>query len=213
MILAVCILAMHSSEAQQQFPYWTAGLNPLGPGESLSSIGPCAGYRVSPVIGFWAEGSYIFYNLYKVAGWEKVRGYRFLFQPRYYLGSERRLFLAPELRIKNFSYQAVLSFVNKATGDTLPHYRHRASQFLLGGALVIGIQTRLPGRGNFFLELTAGIGGKMRYIKRRNIPPGYSFEVQRGGFGLAPHYEWDHDGTPYVPLGARLTWKLNRRHQ
>ncbi|MBI3138984.1 MAG: hypothetical protein HYZ15_10395 [Sphingobacteriales bacterium] len=235
-ILIAFILAMHRSEAQQKSPYWTAGFNPLGPVESLSSLGPCVGYRISPAFGFWTEGTYIFHNLYKIAGWEKVRGYRFLFQPRFYSGGkshsgrrkkvarslfqprfysggEQRIFLTPELRIKNFSYQAVLPFINKATGDTLQQYRHRASQFQLGGALVLGVQTRLPGRRNFFLELTAGIGGKLRYIKRKNIPAGYAVELQQRGFGLAPHYEWDNDSTPYVPLGLRLTWELARRHQ
>ncbi len=212
-MLAAFILATQSLEAQQKFPYWTAGLNPLSLGESLSSIGPCTGYRVTPVMEFWAEGSYIFYNLYKVAGWEKVHGYRFIFQPRFYLGADHRIFLAPELRIKNFSYQVALPLVNPATADTLDDYRHRARQFQLGGALVIGMQICLSGRKQLFLELTAGIGGKERFIKRKNIPAGYVYEPQRGGFGLAPHYEWDQDGTPYVPLGARLIWKLARGHK
>ncbi len=58
------------------------------------------------------------------------------------------------------------------------------------------------------MELTAGIGGKQRYIKRKGIPSGYDYTVGSGAFGLAPHYEYNNDGTVYFPLGCRMIWKL-----
>ena len=58
------------------------------------------------------------------------------------------------------------------------------------------------------MELTAGIGGKQRYIKRKGIPSGYDYIVGSGGFGLAPHYEYNNDGTVYYPLACRVIWEL-----
>ena len=58
------------------------------------------------------------------------------------------------------------------------------------------------------MELTAGIGGKQRYIKRKGIPSGYDYTVGSGGFGLAPHYEYNNDGTVYYPLACRVIWEL-----
>jgi hypothetical protein len=196
-------------DAQQKTPWWSIGVNPLGLAESLSSIGPCAEYRVSPAISFWAEGSYIFHNLYKIANWKNVKGYRFIFQPRIYLGNSRSFFLAPELRIKQFNYHTTLTFINDDMQDTLTGFFHRAHQSQVGGAFVMGVRSWLSKDHKMGAELTMGVGGKVRYIRRRNVPAGYKFEPVTGGWGLAPHYEWDRDGTVYFPLCIRLVWKLN----
>lgn len=205
--LSVC------ANAQKSDRYWSIGVNPFSVGESMSSIGPCAAFRFSPEFELWAEGSYIFHNLYNINDWKNMSGYRFIFQPRYYVGKNRTLFITPEFRLKQFSYTTALSFVNKTTNDTLYNYTHRASQVLAGGAFVIGGQFVLSEQKNIFLEVTAGIGGKLRFINRKNIPEGYEYKVQPGGFGLAPHYNWDNDGTPYFPLGFRLMWRLKNSKQ
>lgn len=209
LILLSIILLSVCANAQKGDRYWSIGVNPFSLGESMSSIGPCAGFRFSPGFELWLEGSYIFHNLYKIQDWKNMSGYRFIFQPRYYVGKGHTLFITPEFRLKQFSYTSALSFVNKTMNDTLYNYTHRASQVLAGGAFVIGGQFVLSERKKIFLEVTAGIGGKLRHINRKNIPGGYEYEVQPGGFGLAPHYNWDNDGTPYFPFGLRLMWQLN----
>lgn len=206
-LLPLLILSVFAG-AQKGDRYWSIGINPFGVGESMSSLGPCTAFRFSPGFELWAEGSYIFHNLYNIHDWKNMSGYRLIFQPRYYVGKDRTLFITPEFRLKQFSYTTATPFVNKATNDTLYDYTHRASQVLIGGAFVIGSQFVLSERKKIFLEVTAGLGGKLRFINRKNIPEGYEYEVQSGGFGLAPHYNWDNDGTPYFPLGLRLMWRL-----
>jgi len=206
-IIAFALLTIRAS-AQKPQSYWSIGFNPLSLAESMSSIGPSVAYRLSPAIELWAEGSIIFNNLYKMEDWKNLRGYRFIFQPRFYVGRSKKIFITPEFRLKHYSYNSTGTFINSNTVDTLDNYAHKASQTLIGGAFVAGTQLNLSKRKNFLLEVTAGIGAKQRNIKRKSIPSGYEYFLQTGGFGLKPHYEYDNDGTPYFPLGFRLVWKL-----
>ncbi len=204
-LLFIC----NAANAQTKYPYWSVGVNPLSPGESMSSIGPSVAYRISLKFELWSEASFIFYNLYEINDWKNLKGYRFILQPRYYFGPGKSFYLAPEFRLKHFSYNTSLTFINNSIPDTLRSYAHKASQVLAGGAFVMGKQFLLSKRHHLYLDVTAGLGAKQRYINRKNIPAGYKYEIQPGGFGLAPHYEYNNDGTPYFPLGFRLLWQLN----
>jgi hypothetical protein len=210
-LVTICFVFLFSTaNAQTKYPYWSIGVNPFSLGESMSSIGPCAAYRLSPRIELLGEASYIFMNLYKISDWKNLHGYRFIFQPRLYTGRNKIFFITPEFRLKQYSYNTSATFINNVSLDTLKNYDHKASQLLIGGALVMGFQARLSKAHNLYLEITGGIGAKQRYIKRKNIPSGYNYNLKTGGFGLAPHYEWDNDGTPYFPLGFRLIWRLGK---
>jgi hypothetical protein len=191
-------------------PYWSIGVNPLGVIEPMSVIGPCFSYHVLPRIELWGEISYLFKNLYLTNELKNMRGYRFIFQPRYYTDNSKTIFIAPEFRLKQYSYNASATFINSTTADTLTNFPYRGSQVLAGGAFILGGQIVLSKQNHLYLEITAGIGGKQRYIKRKNVPAGYTYEVQNGGFGFNPHYDRNNDGTPYIPLGFRLIWKLNQ---
>lgn len=199
------------ASAQKRYDYAAIGVNPFSPAESMSSIGPCISYRFSSRLELWIEASYIFHNLYKINDWQNLKGYRFIFQPRYYIGSKRGFFITPEFRLKHYTYNTSAQLINDNTNDTLDNYYHKASQYLYGGAVVIGKQFNLSKQKNLFLEATVGLGGKYRTIQRRNIPDGYSYKITTGGFGLAPHYEWDKDGTPYFPLGLRFVWHFTNK--
>ena len=177
----------------------------------MSSVGPSVSYRFSPRVELWSEASFIFKNLYANDYWKNLKGFRFIFQPRIYLNKTGTFFMTPEFRIKQFSYNSSLTFINKTTTDTLWDYSHESSQVLIGGGLVFGHQFALSKQHNFFMEITFGVGGKQRYIQRKNIPQGYQYYPETGGFGLRPHYEWNNDGTGYFPFGLRLFWKLNQR--
>lgn len=204
-----CFLLCAGNAGAQGFkPIWAVGVNPFSPVESLSSLGPSASLRVSPGFELWAEGSFIFHNLYGIANWDRVRGYRFIFQPRLFMGAERRFFLAPELRIKRFSYGVSLPFINETTADTLYGFYHKARQFQIGGALVMGVRTVLSEKHRLYMETTAGVGGRQRFIRRIGIPSGYAYTPVTNGWGLSPHYEWHKEGLPYFPIGFRLIWLL-----
>ena len=141
--------------AQKFKPVWSVGVNPFSAGESLSSLGPSVALRVSPGIELWSEGSFIFHNLYNIAGWDHVKGYRFIFQPRLFMGTTRRFFLAPELRIKSFSYGISLPFINESAQDTLDGYYHRANQFQIA-----------CGRGYSTIKSAAGNCSARRWLIR-----------------------------------------------
>lgn len=211
LFLLSVICTCNDSSSQTNYSYWSIGVNPFSPGESMSSIGPCVSYRVSPGLELWGETSFIFRNLYVNDYWKNLRGFRFIFQPRVFINKRKTFFITPEFRLKQFSYNSALTFINKATVDTLWNYSHKASQVLVGGAFVLGDKFVLSERHHLYIEINMGIGAKQRYINRKNIPAGYKFYVAMGGFGLAPHYEWDNDGTAYFPMSLRLIWKLNEQ--
>ncbi len=203
------LFALFSKAISQEYkPEWNAGVNPLGLFEPLSNIGPCVEIRISPAVGLWTEASYILRSQYQLNSWKKVRGARFIFQPRFYFGRQHVFFIAPELRLKRFNYSVSMNFINKQTQDTLKNYFHRATQVQAGGGLVLGVRTWLSRRQQLAFEFTGGLGVKNRQITRHNIPAGYSYENRTGGFGLAPHYEWDNDAALYIPCSIRLIWKL-----
>jgi len=211
LLILFCLLTCSfRGVTQPNRPDWNIGVNPFSIFEPLSNIGPCAEIRVSPTVGCWSELSYIFRNQYQLNDWQRVRGYRFIFQPRFYLGRGRYFFVAPEFRLKRFNYSITLDFENKQTGDTLNNYFHRATQTQTGGGLVLGMRSWLSRKNNLTMELTGGLGAKNRQISRHHIPAGYSYEIVTGGFGLAPHYEWDNDLAIYFPVSIRLVWKLDR---
>lgn len=193
--------------------YWSIGINPLGIVETIPSIGMNMSYRISPRFEIWGETSLLVGNPYKIQGWKNLKGYRLIFQPRYYTGGEKRFFIAPEFRLKQYSYSSTGTFMNISGADTLYDYSYKGSQVLIGGAFVMGGQFILSKQHHLYLEVTAGIGSKQRFITRKNDLINYKYQEARNCFALAPHYDWDDTGAVYFPLGFRLTWKLNQRKQ
>lgn len=198
------------THAQTQVNGWSIGLNPLGLAESQMSIGPAVAYHFSKRVQIWTEASFIFANAYMPDQWKAMKGFRFILQPRYYLGESREIFITPEFRMKRFSFQNTLSFINDANRDTLHNFPFRERQLLIGGAVVVGKRYRLLRNNTFGLEVTAGLGAKQRLIKRKNIPTGYRYDnYQKSAFALSPAYEEHNAGNVLFPLAARLVWKLN----
>ena len=123
------------------------------------------------------------------------------------MGKSKGFFVAPEFRIKSYSFDNVLDFINPTTSDTLHAFPFRERQLLIGGALVFGKQYSLSKRKGLYLELTAGLGAKHRLIKRNDIPPGYEHTSTKV-YGLAPSYEEHNTGTVLSPLGLRFMWRI-----
>jgi hypothetical protein len=194
--------------AQQKKARWSVGVNPLALAESQMSAGPAVAYRFNNRFELWSEASYIFANSYMPRHWKNMKGERFILQPRYYLGGAKSFFIVPEFRLKSYSFDNSLNFINAATADTLHAFPFRERQLLVGGALVAGKQYPLSKKNCLYLEITAGLGAKHRLIKRKNIPGGYRFYNIKGGFALKPAYEDDNTGTVLFPLGFRLFWRL-----
>ncbi len=196
---------------KNKFNYWRVGVNPLALAEPHLSIGPCVSYRFNERLELWTEASFIFANSYLPTPWANVKGFRYILQPRYFTGDEENFFIAPELRIKEYGFinTSQKKFINTALADTSFFSGFKETQFLIGGSVVIGMQITLSKKKHISMDLTLGIGAKHRVIKRKNVPEGYEsyFEPQRG-YGLGPHYEYNDDGTVYIPLCARFLWRL-----
>jgi hypothetical protein len=210
-ILIIFLLSLFStvSRAQPGEHFWSVGVNPLAPGESQMSAGPAMAYRLNNRFELWSEASYIFANSYMPRNWKNMKGVRFILQPRYYLGEAKTFFVTPEFRLKSYSFDNSLNFINATTADTLHAFPFRERQLLVGGALVAGKQYPLSRKNGLYLEITAGLGAKHRFIKRSDIPAGYSFNNIKGGFALKPAYEDDNTGTVLFPVGVRLMWEIN----
>jgi len=195
--------------AQSKKSYWSAGLNPLGVIEVIPAIGPCFSYRISPRFEVWSEASYLFGGPNRIYDWQHLKGYRFILQPRFYTKRGSMFFIAPEFRLKHYSYKATGSFINSTIGDTLNSFPYQGSQVLIGGAFVVGGQIVLSRRHHLYLEITGGIGSKVRHIKRAKVPADYHYYYYRRN-AFSTGYNDDGRIDPYVPLGFRLIWKLNR---
>jgi hypothetical protein len=208
LFMPLLLLQLYTS-AQSDHAYWSVGLNPLGIGEIISAVGPCASYRVSPHLELWIEWAYLFEGPWGVYKWRNIKGYRLIFQPRYYIGKSKRFFLTPEFRLKHYSYNSVDQFINPGNGDTLNNQSYHGSQFLTGGAFILGEQLVLSRRHNLHLEVTIGLGSKYRQITRTKIPDGYFFNGYTSN-GIGPAFSLNGINSLYVPLGFRLIWKLNR---
>lgn len=198
--------------AQSGNSYWSLGTNPFSFVEVIPAIGPCFSYRISQRFELWSEASYLFGGPDRIDNWKNLQGLRFIFQPRYYINRNRTFFIAPEFRLKHYSYNATATFINSTTSDTLNSYPYKGLQLLVGGALLIGGQAVLSRRHHLYLEITTGIGAKQRHIKRNNVPSGYFYYhyYSRDSFDFTD-YDDEYRIDPYVPLGFRLTWKLIER--
>ncbi len=188
---------------------WKIGVNPLSLAESQMSLGPNVSYRVADRFQLWAEASYIFRNSYMLHDWTNMKGYRFIFQPRYIFGKYRDMFLSPEFRFKRFHVNTDARFINDR-GDSIKRFPATEQQTLKGGALVLGKTFTLSEKKGIRLEVTFGIGSKSRRIEIKDSRPGYTplktYEGRHEGIG--PDYEIENSSIPYFPIGARITWDL-----
>lgn len=202
------ILCSHYSNAQFFKSYWNVGINPLGLAEPMPLIGPSVSYKVSPKIELWSEVSYIFSNLYIFPDWKKVRGYRFILQPRFYPGRNHSFFVAAEFRLKHFTYKTYDNFINPSNSDTLNDFHYNGSQVLAGGAAIIGNTMRLDKKDRLFLEMTFGVGSKLRKVKFENVPAGFEKAYNQRRYAFTVEYDINNANLFYMPLGVRIMWKL-----
>jgi Protein of unknown function (DUF3575) len=191
---------------------FSIGTNPLSLVEPHTGIGFCISDKFNEKIGVWGEFTYFFNNPYILNEWKNFKGYRLIIQPRYYINSSKNIFIAPELRIKGFSFDSKLNYLNKTTNDTLRNFITPESQKIIGGAIIVGKDINLG--KYFFLELTAGFGARQRIISRKNLPIGYEYleieKVTKGpSFINLNHFEKNKGQSFYVPIGIRFMWKIN----
>ncbi len=208
-VLLLILIFYFYSNGQTAKPYWSVGVNPLGLLEPMSLIGSSVSYRFSPKIELWSEASYIFSNVYIFPDWKQVRGYRFILQPRFYPNRNHLFFVAAEFRLKHFIYKTYDNFINSSRTDTLTNFHYNASQVLPGGAVLIGGTVRLDRKDRLSLEMTFGLGSKVRKVKMKNIPEGFERLYEQRKYILNIEYDRNNADLFYMPIGFRLKWKLS----
>lgn len=197
-----------SSIAPKKPPYWVISVNPLGLAEPQAAIGASAAYRFSKRFELWNEISFLYQNIYKTSNNRNAAGIRYLLQPRYFSGRSKSFFTGAEIRLKHVSFDDASTFINKSIPDTLQDYNHRTRHTFLGAAIVFGGQWKLNRKGNMFIELISGLGGKERKVYFKNIPPGYEFLERRPADGPFVSKNDSGIGLPYLSFAARLGWVL-----
>ena len=167
-------------------------------------------YKTNDPYGF-LNNFYSSYFILYGKSWENVEGYRYIIQPRFFPYKNSSFFIAGEFRNKKISFTNTKTFINNNTLDTLRNYRYPQELNYFGGAFIIGQKYFLNRRKSFFLEVTAGIGGRKRNPKLKNIPSGYEIQQRLPSKGFSFRTDYEKSGSSYVfPLGFRLLWRLNR---
>lgn len=125
--------------AQNKFKNeFSIGTNPLSLAEPHMGIGLSINNRFNKKVAVWGEISYFFDAKYIINNWKSFKGYRLIFQPRYFLNTKKTIFVAPEFRYKNLNFDSKLNYLNIATKDTLRNFITAESQKIIGGAILIG---------------------------------------------------------------------------
>lgn len=197
-----------SSIALKQTPYWAISFNLLGFAEPQAAIGASAAYRFSKRFELWNEISFLCQNIYKTSNNRNATGIRYLLQPRYFTGLSKLFFIGAEFRLKHVGFDDASTFINESIPDTLQNYNHRTIQTFIGAAIVFGGQWKLNKKGNMFIELISGVGGKERKVHFKNIPSGYKFFEIRTKDGPFVSKNDSGIGLPYLSFAARFGWVL-----
>lgn len=198
-MLIVCTSFYVCRSQQHSF---SIGINPLTLLEPQAGIGPAAEYTLSNRFSLFAETNYLFNGSYLPQDWNNLSGYRFIFQPRYFITKQHDFFIAPEFRIKSYSYNTISPFITPAFPGSIIDVSYRARQIIVGGAINIGGQFFINKKKNLYLDILVGIGEKQRSVKR-NVPDDYEYYRERGAFGLKPNYEAE-GSAPYFPAVFRF---------
>ena len=208
LLLLTCLhIVAQQTPHRKENNYWSVGINPFGIVENEAALGPCISYRLLPHLEFWTEYAFLFNSFNSIGGWHNLSGYRFIFQPRLYFTKSSSFFIAPEFRLKHYTYNSTGNFINSNASDTLLNYPHNVLQTLIGGALLIGSQGELSRKHQIFLEFTIGIGYKERMVKRENVPVDYTYFYQQRHYAFTIDYEKEGN-LVYIPLCLRLICKL-----
>lgn len=200
--------------------------NPFALGEPHIAIGAGFGNRFTQRSACFAELSYVAkHPFYDNNLQNKLRGFRFITQYRYHFlqrwrplinlgtairnrNARRNPFLGLEFRIKPFSFSANRTFINSSTSDTLTNFLFDGNAVSLGGAVLFGETYNLSSDGRWKLELSLGIGGKIKFVRYKNIPAGYKPVIIVGRYGLAAPGIDEPIGTPNFPCALRLRYSI-----
>lgn len=199
-------------------------LNLLSAAEPQVPLGLSAGARLTERTEIFTEASYITRSpIWDLKEPHRLSGARFLLQYRYHflqrwkpllgIRSARRSRYEPfagiEGRWKPVSFQYTSDLVHISNPDTLRSFPVRGRANTFGLALIMGQTFQLSSNGNWQLELTAGVGGKERKVRLKNVPQGYqSITALNREWLYIPPIEASVSSVTF-PLALRLRYRIN----
>jgi hypothetical protein len=210
------------TESEKYFSF-----NPLALAEPQIALGAGFGNRFSERSEYFTELSYLAKQpFYDYSTQKSFQGIRFIAQYRYHflqqwrplinLGKRNRErkgrqnpFVGAEFRLKPFNFTDTRSFIKSSTADTLNGFLYKANAVSIGGAILFGSTYNISSNGQWKIEVTGGIGGKVKKVKYKNLPAGYEPIFIRGGFGLKPPAIDEAVGMPYFPFCIRMRYVID----
>ena len=111
--------------------------------------------------------------------------------------------------MKNYSFSDKNTFVNYKIFDTLKNINYSANALSLGGALIFGGTFNISKNGKWKLEYTAGIGGKQKLIRFKNLSKDYEVIRQRKPDVLRAPYIYEGVGSVCIPATIRFRYYIN----
>ena len=137
------------------------------------AIGLGFGYRISGGYELWSETSILKKGLLAADG--PVNGFRQILQVKEFVGQQKHVFFAQELRYKYYAFLDSGEFLNKTTSVRLSGVPNFQRHFVYGAGFQLGYRAAIGKSERLRLEFSAGIGIKNKVITRRGVPPGYVY--------------------------------------
>jgi hypothetical protein len=197
--------------------------NPFGLIEPQVAIGAGYGNRFTERSEYFTELSYVGNNYIYGNLLSKLDGARLIMQYRYHflqqwkplLNFHFRIkkiktdpFMGIEFRLKGYHFWDRNSFINPITHDTLSNVLYSANVLSIGGGVVFGRTFSISSNDRWKLELTAGIGGKQKFVTLKDHPAGYAPSVNKR-IDLGPPDIFEAVGMPYVPCTIRVRYIID----
>lgn len=189
-------------------------LHPLGLLDADGGIQAGAGYRFAKRWSVTGEWGYLFYDpMSRLDYGEKLNGWKWRQDIRYhsdYFWRFSRTFHGIELLYKNVNYRKQTTVGFNCIQNNCAYYMiagFRENKQELGIAFKGGVELPLSSKGDpWSLEMYSGFGYKFFQFKDKGLPAG-SMRISGNGRELLP-WETEAEGTPYIPGGVKIIYKL-----
>jgi hypothetical protein len=181
----------------------------LEPYQGAAGLG--MGYRFNKRMEFCAEVSYLYRGIDGKGAndFNNLKGFRGIVSGKYFYQNKYGFFVGADIRIKQYSFNGKTTFVNSQLRDTLNSYQYKPKHTLIGIAFFWGKRFKITANGKFELEGNIGIGAKRRFIKRKNVPIGYSKLEYLDNRRISPIPDDDiEQDLPYFPATFRFIYHL-----
>lgn len=210
------VTSMQATHAQGLFKKGdiTLRLHPLGFADADGGLQAGVGYRFANRWSVNTELGFLFIDAFERLGYgESLRGFKWKQDIRYHsydFWKFSRTFHGIDLLFKNVGYRKEASVgINCIQGNCdyymIANYKEVKQEF--GVAFKGGFEIPLSSKGDpWSLEMYSGFGYKLLQFRQKGLPPGATY-ISGGGSELLP-WESESQGSPYIPGGIKIIYKL-----